>query len=84
MSHLRNIIAAYVGLNLILVSFNEDLSVIVVFLVFFMLEALSSAPNTNMFNLRSLLSLRLSTLSLTTRDKSAITVFLMSAREVVI
>ena len=54
------------------------------FLLFFRLEALSSTPNTIMFNLRSSLSLRLSTLSLTTRDKSVITVFFMSAREAVI
>ena len=48
------------------------------FLLFLILRALSSKPSTIMFNLRSSLSLRLSTLSLTTCDKSAITLFFMS------
>ena len=47
------------------------------FLLFYGLEVLSSTTNTIMLNLRSLLSLRFSTLSLTTCDKSAITVLII-------
>ena len=54
------------------------------FLLFFRLEALSTTPSTIMFNLLSSLPLRLSTFSLTTYDKSAMTAFFMSAREAVI